>query len=501
MKIPSGVALTVLLLLLVVGSFEAMRPQTVEAQAQGPVVRTAQPLYTLREREVMLSGSGFTSGTFHIWLRRPGVNASAYTGVFFAPVTGGLIPPSTIVQLTPEDPLGTYLVSVSISDTSDTAVAQAHFGVWGTSRALYQRTETVRISGGGLYPSGGGKVTVRNPAGTFVHDQTVLANERGEFSDQWRIPADSSLDVYSVFIDGTGTSDDATQEFLSLARFTVAPATLSVVIVNQPAPFYERTTTAVVVLQVKYPDGSAVDSLKSGVRPLGLVQDASVVASLNLTRLDPVSGTWRAEVKIPANASLGTGYRFRLPNGGFDDGFGNVGGGDEILSNIFEIRPASFRIEAMTNQSSYQIGFDSIKIQSIVNYPDGTPLVNGTVLAVISLSGWSAEVPLVYDGRTETWVGVYSISLLDLTRIGSWKITVRADDQYANLGQAELLVSVQPVNLAIVLVTVAVLALLVNWLLKRYWRRVSLRIKKVTLSIRRGRLKPGGIAYSFTFPS
>lgn len=500
MKSRRSYALAIFLALLVAASFPTLTNMFVQAQV--PVVTTTQPLYTLRDKEVALSGSGFASGTtYNVWLRRAGDNATRFTGIAFAPASGGLVPPSTVVQLKPDDPLGTYLVSVSTSPTIDTALAQAHFGVWGTIRALYQRTETVTILGGGLFPGGGAKLTVRNPAGTFVHDATVLANERGEFKDEWRIPADSALDVYSVFVDGTGIFDDATREFVSLAKFTVAPATLRVGLVTQPAGSYERTQTASLVLEVKYPDASPVTSLKAGTTPLNLIQDTSTVASLNLTRLDPGLGTWRGEFKVPANATLGTGYRFRLPNGGFDDGFGNTGGSNELLSNLFEIASALFRIEAATNQSSYQIGFDAIKIVTSVKYPDGTPLLNGTVIAVISSGTWTAQVPLTYDNQTGTWTGVYSISLLDVAKIGSWRITVQARDQFANAGQTTILIAVQPFMFASLLIGVLIVLLLVRWLLRRYWRRISLQIKRLTLSIRKGRIKPSGLAYSFIFPS
>jgi hypothetical protein len=462
-----------------------------QARAQGPIVATSQPLYTLRDPQVELTGSGFsTTTTYHVWVRKAGGNATSYASLSFTPVSGGLIPPATVLQLAPDDPLGTYVVSISTSPASDTGVAQAHFGVWGTIRQLYQRTEAARVLGGGLFPGGGAKLTIRNPAGNFVHDLTLLADQSGEFRDEWRIPADASLDVYSVFLDGTGTFDDPTREFVSLARFTVAPATLRVTIVNQPSGSYERTETASVTLEVRYPDTTAVTSLKSGSRPVDLLQENLGISTLNLTRVDPTLGRWRAEVKISANASLGTGYRFRLAGGAFDDGFGNAGAADELMSNLFEIRAASFRINAVTNQSSYQIGFDSIRIVSVVNYPDGTPLRNGTVTATISSGSWSTLISLTYDPQTGTWTGIYPTSLLDVSRIGEWTLTVHASDEYANLGETKLSLSVQPFVLALVIVIIVVLALVGNWLVRRYWRRILLRIRKFTLMVRRGRLSP-----------
>ena len=101
-----------------------------------PSLSTDNYLYTIRDKQVTLVGSGLTpSQPYYLWIRGPGGNKTRYTGVSFTPVSGGLIPPDITYPLSANSQLGTYLISLSTSSTTDNAQATAHFGIWGSAGA------------------------------------------------------------------------------------------------------------------------------------------------------------------------------------------------------------------------------------------------------------------------------------------------------------------------------------------------------------------------------
>lgn len=87
-----------------------------------PSLSTDNYLYTIRDKQVTLAGSGLTpSQQYYLWVRGPATNKTRYTGVSFTPVSGGLIPPDTTYPLSANAELGTYLISLSTSSTTDNA--------------------------------------------------------------------------------------------------------------------------------------------------------------------------------------------------------------------------------------------------------------------------------------------------------------------------------------------------------------------------------------------
>jgi hypothetical protein len=65
--------------------------------------------------------------------------------VSFTAVAGGLIPPDTVLPITAGTSLGTYLIGVSTSSSSDNSQAKADYGIWGTEKPLYQCTQSVLL--------------------------------------------------------------------------------------------------------------------------------------------------------------------------------------------------------------------------------------------------------------------------------------------------------------------------------------------------------------------
>jgi len=196
-----------LLLLVVASAFGAI---TVSAS---PIIGMEQPLYTRTNKEAYLKGSGLSTGTYFIWMSLPDRSSTSFTGVSFQSASDGSIPSETKIPIGPEYPLGTYKVSISKSETADGSLAQCHFGLWGTEKSVYQRTDTVDISGGGIWPGSSINLIVRNPVGSFVFNSTIASNVNGTFSARWKVSNNAPSGSYDIFVDGTGTFDNSQQEY------------------------------------------------------------------------------------------------------------------------------------------------------------------------------------------------------------------------------------------------------------------------------------------------
>ncbi len=455
---------------------------TVPSLAQAaPSLRTDQLLYTTREKQVTLVGSGLTpSLTYYVWIKGPADNKTHFTQTSFTSVAGGLIPSGIdVFSLKADTPPGTYLISLSTSTTDDNSQATTHFGVWGTLKPLYQRTEPIKVVGGGLFPGTSVRLTIRNPAGNFILQTSLATTGNGAFNDTWRTSEDAITDLYTVFIDGTGTFDNPQQDYVSQFKFTVTPAVLSLNVTQQPNQVYQRTEEAMASLTLKYPDGSPVLKSKPEIHPVVLLKDQGTVGFASLTLVDAANGIWSAGVKILVNATTSGKYRFELPAMSFDDGYGNKGGSGNTFSDYFQVRNASLRIRSEVNGTQIQIPFGGVSIISTVTYPDGSPLANGTVRLVVSTGSTVSELKSVYDPSIRAWRAAYSSTFSDLLRPGTWTLNVTAADTLGNSGSVQVKVQAQP-YLFIVLVGFLIAAALIGrWIISRYGRRVYFRIRKI----------------------
>jgi hypothetical protein len=342
----------------------------------------------------------------------------------------------------------------------------------------------VMIMGGGLFPGVSFKLSIRNPAGDYVKTATVVSGVRGDFNYTWKIPKDAITETYKVIIDGRGTFDNAQQGYIADSEFTVTQAVLSVKVSQQPNPSFQRTEKAKVSFTLAYPDGSPVLNTTPGMRPVILLQNQSTVGFLPISLFDPSNGIWIAEAKIPANATLSSRYRFALPSMSFDDGFGNKGGALDTLSGYFQVRNASLLITSQLNGTLIQVPFGQISVISKISYPDGSPLINGTVNVSVSTSISTSQITLTYDPTLGAWRGSYTSAFWDLWRVGEWTLRVQATDASGNSGTTTYRVAAQP-YLFLVLVAVIVAAVLfVRWTVSQYGRKVYLRIRKILQKLR-----------------
>ena len=442
-------------------------------------------LYTQRDKQVTLSGSGYSaSQVYYVWVKGPFENRTHYAGISFTPVASGQISPGIGLPISANATLGTYLASISTSSAVDNSQVRAHFGIWGTLKPLYQRTESVTILGGGLFPGVSSKLSVRNPAGDYVKTASIVSGVKGDFNYTWRIPEDALTETYKIIIDGTGTFDDAQQDYVSESKFTVTQATLFAKVVQQPVASYQRTEKAKITLSLSYPDGSPVTRSKSDIRPLLLLQNQSTVGTTSMSLIDTSNGVWAGEIKILVNATTSSRYRFALLAMAFDDGFGNKGGADDTFSDYFQVQNASMVITSEVNGTQIQVPFGQVSIISRVAYPDGTSLMNGTVRVFVSTGSSIFEIKLAYDAGINAWRGAYASGLGDLWRVGTWKLRVDVVDPYGNSGTAVYEVAAQPYLFLVIIAAIIAVALFGRWTISRYGRKVYFRIRKLIQKLR-----------------
>jgi hypothetical protein len=482
MKI-SGIFGILLLLLALASSLPLSIGAAPTLQASGDP--SVPPLYTARDKQVVLAGSGYAPNeTYYVWMKGPNDNSTHYYGTSFMSLPTGLIPPGVALPISPNATSGTYLLSVSNSTKADTSSATAHFGIWGTAKPVYQRTESVKIMGGGLFPGVSLKLSIRDPAGNYVETATVASNVAGDFNYTWRVPQNAVAETYNIIIDGTGTFDNAQQDYVSESKFTVTPAVLTVQVAQQPNPSYERTETARFSMSMTYPDGSPVLESKQGIRPVTLLLNQSTVGSANVSLIDSSNGIWAADAKILANATPSSRYRFDLPALSFDDSFGNKGGAADIFSGYFRVQNASLVITSEVNGTQIQVPFGQVSVISKIAYPDGTPVLNGTVTVFLSNSSSASKIQLMYDPTLGAWRGSYSSSFWDLWRVGKWTLKVQAADLFGNSGASTFEVVAQPYLFLVIIGVIVAVALVGRWTVSRYGRKMYLRIRKVVQKLR-----------------
>lgn len=434
--------------------------------ANRPVIDTDSPAYSHLTREILVSGYGLQPFfTYFVWLQKPGEARSTYTGVSFVATAAGGIPyPNVNIPLDMPPKLGTYILTVSTSSTFDTANAKCHFGVAGPLKPIYQRRETARFAGGGALPGSTVRIDIRNPSDILVSNASTIANELGEFEHAWPIPNNVQIGSWTVSIAGVGTFDNSLERHRADGQFGVTEASLRMSIHQQPLDKYQRTETARIAFIIKYPDDSAVTSIKQGSRPVFIAHMSMRIQALPLLLTDPVNGVWIAEYVIPRNQTLGKNYTFSISKGIFDDGFGNKGPLSSVVSSEFDVTEARLTISISTSKSTYEILFESVSLNVTVRYPDGSNLAEGKVSVAFEASGWKDQRPLLFHEGSGSWAVTYYLGIAEIQRLGMWKATLLVEDNYGNSGTASVSIGIQVIWLfAVVATSMILVMIIVKW--------------------------------------
>lgn len=468
--------------LLIILSFGAIAQSIIPSSSAAPsVIDTDSPVYSHLQRRILISGSGLQgSQTYFLWLKKPKEGKSSFTSASFIATTAGGVPyPDVSISLDVPPILGSYLLTVSNSSAFDSEEAKCHFGVVGTAKSVYQRTETARFVGGGALPGSSIRVDVRNPQGALVGNVTVITDEFGEFAHSWSIPNNVPVGSWTFSVDGIGTLDNSLKRLHADGQFGITEASLRMSIHQQPTNVYQRTQTAKVAFLVKYPDGSPVLTIKKDTRPVDIRHGEIRTRSLPMTLFDAMNGIWVAEYVIPKNETLGKNVTLSVSLNAFDDGFGNRAPSSPCVSSQFEVAPAQLTVSVLLTKDTYQVIFDTMTINVTVKYPDGSALVDGKVSVTFDNGGWRDQRSLQFSEKIRSWIFTYYLEISEIQHLGTWNTVILAEDNYGNRGTSSVDIRVEILWFFVTSATLAVLTLVtLKWVKEETERRGLLKKKK-----------------------
>ena len=429
-----------LLLLLIVMfiSLTLMMSPRVPAQVSPPRLATDKPVYPYWNTggKVVLNASQLNVNmTYYLWLHRPDSRATR-VGSPFQGKNGTVL---LEVNVGARDPAGTYALSLSTSGSSDTGEAVAHFGIFGTDKSAYTRTQVIVISGGGFAPNSTIALGVRGVNETGAAFQFNVESEaNGAFSYRFRIPPSQALGTNVVTANGP-SFDTGIRSSVS-ANASVGPSAVVIRLADSPPPTVERTAPTSVTYQITYPDNSPVTTATDNSRKVIVVRDPdeTTVAEIPLILSDFARGIWRA-VWIPSVAASLSSYHFEMSRAEFDDSYGNLGVGAEIVSEEFAVVRADLEIAFQVNSTLQRT--QETNVTMAAKYHDGSNFANATQMAASITDPGASPVTLRINSTSRGFVAYLKIPVNG--RLGPWRIAANLEDAYGNVASGTYLIQVQ----------------------------------------------------------
>ncbi|HXZ90730.1 MAG TPA: hypothetical protein VEG61_06690 [Candidatus Dormibacteraeota bacterium] len=411
-------------------------------QAVSVMISTDQPIYPLWGigGTVRIGAQNLTSGvSYYLWLQKPKQFTSSFTRLSLTSTNGTTT--SNLLPISPDDPPGTYLLSLSRSETSDTHEAMAHFGVVGTNSRIYERIETVTIAGGGFVPNSTIALAINSANGTFPgFPVNVTAQGTGGFSYDFKLLPSAETGNLTATI--SGLTYDKHQLNAANYTFVVNPSTISVRTLQNPAAQVERTLQVNTTYQISYADGSPVTAAVNATADVILAGQRLLTVPLVI--VNSTSGEWRA-TWIPSPSANKATYHFQFNQTNFTDSYGNKGKGPPVISSDFKVIPASLtfypQVPITTERTT------ALNLTNTVYYPDGTTL-NSTVTLEISAGNQTWTPNLSFDSANGMWSG--SLYLVQNATLGRYNVTWTAHDPYGNSNNSTYTTLVVPARFSFV---------------------------------------------------
>ncbi|MBO3831943.1 MAG: hypothetical protein FGF51_00955 [Candidatus Brockarchaeota archaeon] len=362
------------------------------------------------------------------------------------------------IKTVPSDPLGSYVVKVEASDqygntgsgnrTFTLTAAKLRITLKNQLNETYERSVRLNVSVSVAYPDGtllpSGSVTLelikdQYRKGPFNFNKTGL----GEWSISWKIQAREETGEWVLrvtAVDGAGNSGDFSWEI------RIVPARLSIQLLNPLESTFSRTQKIPVNVVVKYPSKEIL-TLENVSRDKGAFVDAKLVhngVAQALAQLRFSAGAWVGNISAPRDAPIGQ----YVLNVTVKDSFENYG----FYTVPVEITRAVLSFEMEDLKESYQAGFETVSLRTVVKYPDSSTLEDGDVTAVVSSGTLTSIISLRYQGGK--WVGDYYLPVTN--PVGEYRVVINATDPYGNTGVKEAFFKVSNLYLILVVVSFAV---------------------------------------------
>jgi len=414
-------------------------------RAVAVTISTDQPIYSLWGigGTVRIAAQNLVSNvSYYFWLQKPKQFNSNFTKLSLTSTHGA--PTSTLLSISPDDPPGTYLLSLSRSETTDTHEATAHFGVVGTNSRIYERTETVTIAGGGFVPNSTIALAINFGNRTFPgFPVNVTAQGTGAFNYDFKLLPSAQTGNLNATV--RGLTYDRHQFDTVNYTFVVNASTISVQTLQEPAAQVERTLLVNTTYRISYPDGSPVTAAVNATADVILAGQRLI--SVPLVIINSTSGEWKTTWTPPASANTAT-YHFQFNPANLTDPYGNKGKGAPVISSDFKVIPASLTFQPQIPLTTERT--TALNLTNTVYYPDGSTL-NSTVTLEISAGNQTWTPNLSYDSTNGIWSG--SLYLVQNATLGQYNITWAANDPYGNARNITYTTLVVPARFSFVVET------------------------------------------------
>ena len=344
-------------------------------------------------------------------------------------------------------PMGTYTVTVEnvTGDDKDVQsiqtfeVGSAALTVTFTSAPAVSpiRTDTVTATFTVQYPDATfftnttqfGSINVRvyyNTTQVAEIPLTAADYAANTWTVSWKIPRDAVLgNNYKFHLDVDtilDTNDNHGPEAaVPSASFTVNTAPLTVMVTEQPAANYTRTSYAMAKINITYPDNTFYTDADLGTILVRVYQGATNVANVTLVAEDYNSTTneWTVMWASEYDATLAADYTFSvLTNEVMDAANPNMGPTADVTTDAFELLNAIITVDSVNTDAASYVPGEYVQIFFDAVYGDGSPVITGT--STITL--------LAPDGYTTTTANPAHASA------GRWAVTVWLSDAQAQIG-------------------------------------------------------------------
>lgn len=355
-------------------------------------------------------------------------------------------------------PMGTYTVTVEnvTGDDKDVQsiqtfeVGSAALTVTFTSAPAVSpiRTDTVTATFTVQYPDATfftnttqfGSINVRvyyNTTQVAEIPLTAADYAANTWTVSWKIPRDAilgnnykfHLDVDTI-IDTNDNHGPATA--VPSASFTVNTAPLAVMVTDQPAANYTRTSYAMAKMNITYPDATFFTDADLGSVLVRVYQGATNVANVTLEAGDYNSTTndWTVMWASPYDATLAADYTFQVLINEAMDAPNNMGPAADASTNAFELLSAIITVDAINTDATSYVPGEYVQVSFAAAYGDASPVVTGT--STITL--------LAPDGFTTVTLNPVHASA------GTWAITVWLSDAQAQIGDWTIILGANGLN-------------------------------------------------------
>ena len=327
---------------------------------------------------------------------------------------------------------GVYAVNVSeTSPTSTPNVVTGSFTVGITDSSTYQRTYPVQIQAGGYLPTDTVNMTITrsgDPIPTF--SSSSMADTNGLVTASWQTLPGTTTGSYTVSVVGKTTPPKSVPD---AQQFVVYPTNITTTSFGSGKNALEKSEIQAFKFNATYLNGLSVTQGSSTIR---LTEPDGSTTHLATASYNSLLGRFSAAFTVPLSGETGA-WTATIDAQSFNDPYGN--GGPLLPATVtFNVLPASLSVTLFSSNKVFSVG-DALTVQATIVTPGGTNFTQGTVQAVMTLSGQQIGTPLslTYDPTRGEWIGNYKVASSDPS--GTWLVTVSASDNYGNTGQSSVI--------------------------------------------------------------